>query len=332
MKLHRVTIENLGSLYGSHELDLDNDLGGAPLFVIVGPTGAGKSTVLDAVSLALFGETPRLTSGRARNRGDDDDVRHIMSRGAGECRAVLELSRRVEGGGRARYRATWYCHRAGTRADGAFQTPRRGLERWSEARGVWEVLADDQRKKVYEPAFAEALDGLTVEDFQRSMLLPQGEFAALLEAPPEAKAAILERLTNTSVYLDVGQRANQRRIAAQRELERLAAQLEGVARLAPEEAASLVRTLEASRGRLDQARRHARTLEGEVGWLARADALAAQEEHAAAEADLARAAIEDAATELGRLAEDARCRPAAGRLAALREATAREAAATARVA
>lgn len=333
MKLHRVTIENLGSLYGTHELDLERDLGGAPLFVIVGPTGAGKSTVLDAVSLALFGETPRLTSDRARNRGDDHDVRHIMSRGAGECRAVLELSRRDldEGSGRARFRATWYCHRAGTRPDGALQPPRRGLERWSDALGAWEVLVDDQRRKFFEGPFDEALGGLTVDDFQRSMLLPQGQFAALLEAPPDAKAAILERLTNTAIYLDVGQRANQRRIAAQRELDQLTARLEGVTRLAPEEAAALEQTLAASRSRLEQARRHARTLEVEAAWLAQAEALTAEEEEATSAAEAARLALEDAAPELGRLAEDSRCRPAQAGLDGLRAAERQEAAARAKV-
>ena len=60
MKLHCIRVENLNSLYGEQTLDLDADLAGASLFLIQGPTGSGKSTLMDAVSLALFGTTPRL--------------------------------------------------------------------------------------------------------------------------------------------------------------------------------------------------------------------------------------------------------------------------------
>ena len=58
MKFHRLHLQNLNSLYGKHDLDFDKQIGAAPVFLIVGPTGSGKSTILDAISLALFGETP----------------------------------------------------------------------------------------------------------------------------------------------------------------------------------------------------------------------------------------------------------------------------------
>ena len=62
MKLHQLETKNLNSLYGEQKVDLENELGGAPLFLILGPTGSGKSTLMDAISLALFGQTPRLTN------------------------------------------------------------------------------------------------------------------------------------------------------------------------------------------------------------------------------------------------------------------------------
>ena len=68
MRLRRIIVENLNSLYGRHEVDLERDLGGESLFLIHGPTGSGKSTLMDAVSLALFGVTPRLTKPAERIR------------------------------------------------------------------------------------------------------------------------------------------------------------------------------------------------------------------------------------------------------------------------
>ena len=66
MKLLRIRVENLNSLYGSHDIDLEGVFRGEPLFLITGPTGAGKSTLMDAVSLALFGQTPRLAGGHGQ--------------------------------------------------------------------------------------------------------------------------------------------------------------------------------------------------------------------------------------------------------------------------
>ena len=54
MKLHRIEVTNINSLYGDQVVDLDGALAGASLFLIQGPTGSGKSTLMDAISLALF--------------------------------------------------------------------------------------------------------------------------------------------------------------------------------------------------------------------------------------------------------------------------------------
>ncbi|PKN53905.1 MAG: hypothetical protein CVU56_29365, partial [Deltaproteobacteria bacterium HGW-Deltaproteobacteria-14] len=316
MKLHRIEIENLSSLYGEHVVDLDVDLQGAPLFVIVGPTGAGKSTVLDAVSLALFGETPRLDNSRARDRGDDVDSRHIMSRGTGVCRAVVDFSRAENDGARTRYRAGWSCHRANRQPDGAFQTTRRSLER-ALPEGGFELLVDDPRKKVYEPHFERALDGLTVQDFQRSILLAQGEFTALLKASADEKAAILERLTSTEIYADIGRRANAMRRAATQAFEQAQARLDALKVMAPDELSDLEARRDAAAERRDATRAELDRRDADVRWLVRAAALerdAVAEEEALA---VALAAQEGARGDLARLDEDARCRPASALAAAV---------------
>ena len=93
MKLHRIEVENLNSLVGKQEVDLLARFERASLLVILGPTGAGKSTLMDAVCLALFGTTPRLLSIKAAN----DVADQIMSRGTSHCTAALEFSRAVGG-------------------------------------------------------------------------------------------------------------------------------------------------------------------------------------------------------------------------------------------
>ena len=113
MKLHRIGVTNLNSLYGDQSVDLDTDLAGASLFLVQGPTGAGKSTIMDAISLALFGETPRLGA----LRSEVAVAEQVMSRGTGLARAEVEFSK-LEGGSRVRYRAAWKARRARETGDG----------------------------------------------------------------------------------------------------------------------------------------------------------------------------------------------------------------------
>ncbi len=202
MKIHRIETHNLNSLYGTHSVDLDAALQGASLFLIHGPTGSGKSTLMDAVSLALFGETPRLDG--ALN-GSPTDPRAVMSRGAGDCSAELEFSK-LENGGRQRYRARWACRRARKKPGANLQDPERSIERLGPD-GSWELLFSSNKKGEQRLAFHELLEGFRVADFNRSMLLAQGQFDAFIRAPAHERAAILERLTNTTIYREIGARA-----------------------------------------------------------------------------------------------------------------------------
>lgn len=201
MKFHRIETENLNSLYDEQSIDLDGDLNGAPLYLIMGPTGSGKTTILDAICLALFGTTPRLKEiGSRKKRGA-----RILSHGRGEARAKVVFSV-VRDGERVVYEATWDFRRAYGNPDGTPQTPNRQLRR-RDGSGEWEVLANSDKKKNYEDEFEEALGGLELEDFLRSVLLPQGQFANFLKADEDEKADILERLTDTDKYQAYGRLA-----------------------------------------------------------------------------------------------------------------------------
>ena len=80
MKIRKLLIKNINSLYGTWEIDFSAPDYAAGLFAITGSTGSGKSTILDAICLALFAETPRIGHG---------DNKEVISRGTNECLAEL---------------------------------------------------------------------------------------------------------------------------------------------------------------------------------------------------------------------------------------------------
>lgn len=313
MRLLRLKVENLNSLYGAHEVDLAGALGGAPLFLIVGPTGSGKSTLMDAVSLALFGQTPRLPHGKSETE-PDGDARNVISRGAGMAAAGVELAK-VEEGREVRYRATWECWRARKSPEGKPQDPRRTLERWED--GGWVTLASDQREKFYRDAFARLLEGMTVEDFKRSMLLAQGEFAAFLRARDDERASILERLTDTGRYKALGERARERWQAARRAMELAGEALGGVSILGEAEEAALRTEVEALGAAARETAGRLAKVGARCGWLARRAQLEAEHSAREAERTAAERALEEARPRLTSLEAHERCAEAAPALAEL---------------
>ncbi len=188
MKILRVKLTNLNSLRGTHEVDFEKEpLAGAGLFAITGPTGAGKSTLLDAITLALFGKAARYGS----TPSPDD----MMSRHCGECSAEVQF--RVP---RGVYRAEWQLRRARGKADGAVQPAKRY---------VYDQAGQPLTQKIGETEeLIEELVGLDYPRFLRSALLAQGEFAQFLKAKPDDRAALLESLTGTTVYSELGKLAH----------------------------------------------------------------------------------------------------------------------------
>ncbi len=248
MRLHRIELDSLGSLYGPHRIDLEAALGDAPLFLVSGLTGAGKSTLLDAIALALFGVTPRLpreaTAAQALGLElHPEDVRRLVSEGAPQGLARVEWSR-VERGERLRFRAEWRC----SRLPGAFPprlgAPERRLERWDPERAGWQVVIDTDRARSYRPVFDAALLGMSAADFGRTVVLAQGAFAAFLRASDAERAVILERLTRTEIYERIGRRASRRMARAERSLAAAEAQRAALGEpLAPGAMAELERAL-----------------------------------------------------------------------------------------
>ncbi len=113
MRIEKIRFLNLNSLVGEWEIDLTHPAFASDgIFAITGPTGAGKTTILDAICLALYGRTPRLN--RVTKSGNE-----IMSRQTGECFA--EVTFRT---GAGCFRCHWSQRRARKKPDGELQAPK----------------------------------------------------------------------------------------------------------------------------------------------------------------------------------------------------------------
>jgi len=297
VRLLKLSFKNLNSLYGEGVIDFEEAMEGLALFLISGPTGSGKTTLLDAISLALFGQTPRLP----RSSGKPErDPALMISHGTGEAWARLEFSRRAPEG-EVRYRATWHCWKAGNRPGGKPQAPERTLELLAGEPPAWTTVVSGDKQKDWEAPFRAALDGFGVTDFNRCMLLAQGEFAAFLDAPPREKADILERLTRTDRYQVLGERAENRKKLAEARLAQATAALEGIALLPAEEVAALEAELVQVKADLKAGQQRMATLQLWLDWLTQAEHLEALCRASGARRDQATAALAEAEPRLARL-------------------------------
>lgn len=192
MKIKKVTIQNLNSLRLRKVIDFTAaPLGNAGLFAITGDTGAGKTSILDAISLALYGRVHR-----------SKDVREVMSYGAVESLAEVEFE--SESG---LYRARWNIRRARGKQEGNILQPEREVSKWNPEKKAFEILA----QKIREAELAiEAATGLDYDRFSRSVMLSQGDFAAFLKAGEKERSDLLERITGTEIYTQLSKAAFER--------------------------------------------------------------------------------------------------------------------------
>ena len=282
---------NLASLAGEFELDLAGAvLGGAGVFAIVGNTGAGKSTLLDAMCVALFDRTPRLCApSRVQvGRGPDDplalgasDVRTLLRRGAAAGYAEVDF----ESGDARRYRARWTVRRARNRGDGTLQDQQLTLVAIDGGERLGGTKTETLR------AIQQRL-GLSFEQFRRSALLAQGEFAAFLRSESKDRSELLERMTGTEIYSRLSIAAHQRAALADTRLRDARAAAMAIAVLADEARA----TGEAARAVAMAAQGAARARHAAAGVAASWLGEAARREAARAAAEGERAAAQAAET------------------------------------
>jgi exonuclease SbcC len=225
MRLHKLTVTAFGPFAGTEVVDFDR-LADGGLFLMHGPTGAGKTSVLDAVCFALYGSVPgtrRAAGGRLRSDHAAETV---------APRVVCELS---VGGRRLEVTRSPEWRRPKRRGSGTTREPARALLR--ELRdGEW--VAVTQRADEAGDLLQRLL-GLGVDQFTKLVLLPQGEFAAFLRATADDRRTMLQRLFGTERFDDVEKWLAERRRELARDVVAAAAETRRLAARAAEAAAAL---------------------------------------------------------------------------------------------
>ena len=249
MRILQIRFKNLNSLAGEWTIDLTHPAFLSDgIFVITGPTGAGKTTILDAVCLALYGRTPRLP----RVTKSENE---IMSRQTGECFAEVTFETRA-----GTFRCHWSQWRARKKASGELQAPRHELSDAASGR----ILENNIRGVADK---VEEATGMDFERFTRSMLLAQGGFAAFLQAPADQRAPILEQLTGTEIYSDISKRVHARVVLERTRLETLEAELAGIHLLEEAEEQRLHAALASLIERASEAARQSDRTQQPLLWL-----------------------------------------------------------------
>jgi exonuclease SbcC len=230
---------------------LEVDFSRLDLFAITGPTGAGKSSLIDAIVFALYGVVPRV----------GDDYKQLISHGRERLSVLFEF-----GVGKQRYRIARTA-----RPDRASQ---QRLERIT--REPPEPLADRVREIRAE---VERIVGLDYEGFTRAVVLPQGQFDAFLKGEPKERRKILVALLGLGVYERMQQLAHQRSAAARIEADFVKRQLE------TDFASTTPEALEGKKSEMEKAEARATQAEASLGSLAEAAILAADARAARKEQD-----------------------------------------------
>ena len=201
MKILNLYFKNINSLEGESRIHFDKaPIADGGVFAITGPNGSGKSSILDAITLGLYGETFRF----------DRPAEHVMTKSTAESFAEVEFSLDDE-----KYKASWRAARADGNATGELLPAEMKL---IQLNGTEQALADSTQKvrdKMTE------LTGMDFHKFSKSMVLAQGDFAAFLNALDSERMDILEKISGSDIYDDYSRQAEEKTTQVQTQLQHL---------------------------------------------------------------------------------------------------------------
>ncbi len=265
MKILAIRGNNIASLAGEFTIDYTQEpLQSAGLYAITGQTGAGKSTILDVLSLALYGSTPRLRNAQSDNIEDvknttvaAKDARSLLRRGTVEGYAEVDFVG-IDGD---HYRVRWSVYRARKKVTEKLQAPVITLynltkDKASSCKGKKEIDNEIIR-----------LTDLTYHQFVRTSLLAQGEFATFLRAVDGEKATLLEKLTGTEVYAQISQRIYGRCDEAKKAYQSLLNEMNALSLLTDEEVQDIAQQIAKLKGEEDEKRIYVTSMQRHLDWI-----------------------------------------------------------------
>lgn len=207
MKLHKLEIKNIASI---EEATIDFEakpLSDSNVFLITGETGAGKSTILDAICLALYATTPRMWETEMDGSDINDmgvtDTQQLMRKNTDEAYARLAFL----GSDGNEYEAEWHVERKTKNLTRTWTLKNLTHPDHSPAPASGIINSDGSGRKdnnAIVEMIRESAVGLSFDQFCRTTMLAQGEFTRFLKSGKKEKAAILEKITDTEEYAKIG--------------------------------------------------------------------------------------------------------------------------------
>ena len=214
MRILNLYFKNINSLEGENRINFEQapftDTG---VFAITGPNGSGKSSILDAITLALYGETFRF----------DKPAQHIITQHTSESFSQIEFAL-----GADKYRSSWHVQREGGNPWGEVLPSDMQLVRLNNGE---ETVATTPQQVC---ASMVEITGMNFRSFTRSILLAQGDFAAFLSALDNERMDILEKIIGTDIYGDYKKEATDKLADAQKNLLYLQQDLAAIPLIEPE--------------------------------------------------------------------------------------------------
>ncbi len=249
MKILELRFQNLNSLYGEWIIDFtDPNYVSNGIFALTGPTGAGKSTILDAICLALYGVTPRL---KKINQSENE----IMSRNTGQCYAEVLFETQA-----GIFRCHWEQRRARNKASGKLQDVEHQIIDAKTGKPI-------ETKKSLVLGVIEKKTGMDFERFTRSVLLAQGGFDSFLNAGEDEKSKILEQLTGSKIYSDISKSVYERSKEEKEKLNLLKAEIESTDLLNEAQEIELQDKFEESQKREEELKTKYLATNNALNWL-----------------------------------------------------------------